>query len=81
MTFIFPQKIFSSRIRSDGSNLIQDRKYFLSTYKQCFVGREFVDWLISRSEVSSRKEAVELGRQFLDTGVFRHGMEMYNLYM
>ena len=62
-----------SRIRSDGSNLIKDRKYHLATYKQAFVAREFVDWLISRGEASSRIEAVEIGRQLLDAGVFRHG--------
>lgn len=63
-----------SRIRSDGSSLIKDRKYHLTTYKQAFVGQEFVDWLISRGEASSRIEAVDLGRQLLDAGVFNHGM-------
>ena len=62
------------RIRSDGSNLIKDRKYHLTLYKQVFVAREFVDWLISRSEASSRIEAVDIGKQLLDAGVFRHGM-------
>ena len=61
------------RLRNDGSNLIKDRKYHLTTYKQAFVGREFVDWLISRGEASSRIEAVEIGKQLLDAGVFRHG--------
>lgn len=61
------------RLRNDGSNLIKDRKYHLTTYKQAFVGREFVDWLISRGEASSRIEAVDIGKQLLDAGVFRHG--------
>ena len=62
------------RIRSDGSNLIKDRKYHLATYKQVFVAREFVDWLISRGEASSRVEAVEIGKQMVEAGVFRHGV-------
>ena len=62
------------RLRGDGSNLIKDRKYHLATYKSAFVAREFVDWLISRGEASSRIEAVEIGRQLLDAGVFRHGV-------
>ena len=65
------------RLRNDGSNLIKDRKYHLTTYKQAFVGREFVDWLISRGEASSRIEAVDIGKQLLDAGVFRHGMHLH----
>ena len=37
------------------------------------MAREFVDWLISRGEASSRIEAVDIGKQLLDAGVFRHG--------
>ena len=61
------------RLRSDGSTLIQDRKYHLATYKQAFIGREFVDWLISRGEASSRLEALDIGKQLFEAGVFRHG--------
>lgn len=32
-----------------------------------------MDWLISRGEASSRQEAVDLGKQLLEAGVFRHG--------
>ena len=32
-----------------------------------------MDWLISRGEASSRHEAVDLGKQLLEAGVFRHG--------
>ncbi|XP_019854510.1 PREDICTED: DEP domain-containing mTOR-interacting protein-like [Amphimedon queenslandica] len=65
------QRIYS-RLKTDGSNLIQDRKYHLQTFKQSFIGREFVDWLITRGEVSTREEGTQLGRQFVDAGVFRH---------
>ena len=63
----------SRRLRTDGSNLIQDRRYHLQSFKQCFIGRELVDWLITRGEVNTRDEAVVLGTQLLDAGVFRHG--------
>lgn len=65
-----------ARLRTDGSNLIQDRKYHLQTFKQCFIGREFIDWLITRGEVDTREEGVDLGRQFIEAGVFRHGKIM-----
>lgn len=63
------------RLRTDGSNLIQDRKFHLTNYKQCFIAREFVDWLITRGEASSRDEAIDIGRQLLEAGVFKHGKD------
>ena len=61
------------RIRGEGSTLVQDRKYHLHAFKQCFIGRDFVDWLIAKGEASTRGDAVELGKHLLDAGVFRHG--------
>lgn len=61
------------RIRSDGSSLIQDRKYHLKTYKQCFVAKDFVDWLLARGEATTRSDAVTLGKQLVDAGVICHG--------
>jgi hypothetical protein len=40
---------------------IEDRKYRLTTYKDCFVGKEAVDFLISSGSANSREEAVTLG--------------------
>ena len=40
------------------------------------MAQEFVDWLISRGETSSRIEAVDIGKQLLDAGVFRHGTRL-----
>jgi hypothetical protein len=31
-----------------------------------------VDWLITRGEANTREEGVQLGREFLEAGVFRH---------
>ena len=61
-------------MRGDGSNLIRDRKYHLHSYSSCFVGQEFVDWLVKKGEAQNRKEAVEIGMQLVDAGVIRHGM-------
>ena len=41
---------------------IQDRKYHLKTYKQCFLGSEAVNVLIQSGFVSTRSEAVALGQ-------------------
>jgi len=40
---------------------IQDRKYRLKTYKDCFVGNEAVDYLIQAGHAETRSDAVELG--------------------
>jgi len=61
------------RLKGDGSNLVHDRKYHLTTYKQCFIGKEFVDWLLNNGEATSRSEAIEIGKKMLEAGVFRHG--------
>ncbi len=61
------------RLRSDGSNLIQDRKYHLKSYKQCFVAKDFVDWLVGRGEATNRQDAVDLGKQLVDAEVISHG--------
>ena len=53
--------------------LVQDRKYHLTTYKTCFVGSQLVDWLVQKGEASNREEAVKLGRELLDAGIFAHG--------
>jgi len=52
--------------------LIKDRKSLLRSYSSCFVGREFVDWLIQVGEVENRDEAVEIGQRLLDAGALEH---------
>ena len=66
----------SHRMRGDGSNLIRDRKYHLHSYHSCFVGQEFVDWLVKKGEAQNRKEATEIGMQLVDAGVIKHGMSL-----
>lgn len=41
---------------------VKDRKYRLQTYKECFVGSEAVDFLVSSGLAQSRTDAVEIGR-------------------
>ena len=58
--------------------MIKDRKYHLKTYKKCFVGKEFVDWLIANGDVPSRDEGVKEGRELLEAGVIHHGKQERN---
>lgn len=52
--------------------VVKDRKHRLSTFKQCFVGREAVDWLVASSHAASRKDAVRIGRALADIALFEH---------
>ena len=60
-------------VRTGAPGLISDRKYHLHTYKQCFVGSEFVSWLVEEGDVKDRSEAVEFGKKLVKSSVIRHG--------
>lgn len=51
---------------------IKDRKFRLTTYKQCFVGSEAVDWLVASRHASSREDAVQVGRALAESALFEH---------
>jgi hypothetical protein len=52
---------------------VQDRRFRLKTYKQCFIGREAVSFLVGSLFATSRIEAVELGRRLEEElDVFEH---------
>jgi hypothetical protein len=51
---------------------IENRKYHLKTYKQCFVGKEAVDYLVESGMAPSRQDAVELGMALQATHLFEH---------
>lgn len=63
--------VFSVRIGAPG--MISDRKYHLHTYKQCFVGSEFVSWLVEEGDVKDRDEAIEFGKKLVKANIIRHG--------
>ncbi|KAJ7363529.1 hypothetical protein OS493_009684 [Desmophyllum pertusum] len=57
-----------------GSGLIKDRrKGFIHNYKNSFVGKEAVDWLVSSKKVE-REKAVEMCRQLVERN-FGHSLE------
>ena len=52
---------------------LKDRKYHLTTYQNCFVGREAVNFLINNGLANSRKEAVLLGQSIMtELSLFEH---------
>jgi hypothetical protein len=53
--------------------VVKDRSYHLTTYKQCFVGSEAVDFLVKSGMAESREDAVLLGKALAsDFHLFEH---------
>uniref|UniRef100_A0A673V9J7 Phosphatidylinositol 3,4,5-trisphosphate-dependent Rac exchanger 1 protein n=1 Tax=Suricata suricatta TaxID=37032 RepID=A0A673V9J7_SURSU len=53
-------------------NLIKDRRRKLSTVPKCFLGNEFVAWLLETGEISKTEEGVNLGQALLENGIIHH---------
>ncbi|XP_019354193.2 phosphatidylinositol 3,4,5-trisphosphate-dependent Rac exchanger 2 protein isoform X1 [Alligator mississippiensis] len=53
-------------------NLIKDRKRKLTTFPKCFLGSEFVSWLLETGEIHKAEEGVHLGQALLDNGIIHH---------
>ena len=52
---------------------LKDRKYHLTTYPSCFVGRDAVNFLINNGLANSREEAVLLGQSIMtELSLFEH---------
>ncbi|XP_073439958.1 phosphatidylinositol 3,4,5-trisphosphate-dependent Rac exchanger 2 protein [Dendrobates tinctorius] len=53
-------------------NLIKDRKKKLTTIPKCFLGSEFVEWLLEIGEIHKAEEGVNLGQALLENGIIHH---------
>ena len=52
---------------------VKDRRYRLRVYKQCFIGRDLVDHMMTSGMVKTREEAIIQGQKFQkDYQLFAH---------
>ncbi|CAM9543770.1 unnamed protein product, partial [Chrysoparadoxa australica] len=51
---------------------IKDRKYHLSSYKKCFVGKDAVEWMLRSGVSNSEEDAVSLGQLLIENGDIAH---------
>jgi len=66
-----PLKDIASRFRAGVD--IKDRKYRLTTFQQCFVGKEAVDFMVRGGLSATREEAVLLGQSIMtELSLFEH---------
>lgn len=60
-------------LQEDKGVKISDRKWHLVTHSHCFIGTDFVSWLIENFEdIDNRDEAVIYGNRLMDEHLFRH---------
>jgi EAL domain-containing protein (putative c-di-GMP-specific phosphodiesterase class I) len=65
------------RLRSPGGLDVRTRSFRLRAYRDCFVGREAVDWLV-RHERMDRDQALRTGRRLLALGLIRHVVDEHD---
>ncbi|XP_036413863.1 phosphatidylinositol 3,4,5-trisphosphate-dependent Rac exchanger 2 protein [Colossoma macropomum] len=59
-------------LMSKQGHLIKDRKRKLTTFPKCFLGSEFVAWLMEIGETDNPEEGVHLGQALLENGIIHH---------
>ncbi|KAL9120248.1 MAG: hypothetical protein Q9187_003197 [Circinaria calcarea] len=66
-------------IQSDRGVKLMDRRWHWRLHYNCFIGIEFTTWLLNNfKDVDSREEAVELGNELMESGLFQHVEQRHN---
>ena len=65
--------------RATGLTLV-DRNWHFKKHLYCFVGSEFVSWLVdSFEDIESREQAVSYGQSLMNKGLFKHVEQRHGL--
>lgn len=60
-------------IQSPNGIKIVDRTWHFTLHENCFVGNEFVSWLVEAFEdIHTREEAANFGQSLMERGLFKH---------
>ncbi|KAI4253840.1 MAG: hypothetical protein LQ352_003449 [Teloschistes flavicans] len=66
-------------IQSEKGVRLMDRRWHLRLHYNCFIGFELTSWLLQNfRDVDTRHEAVELGNELMDNGLFQHVQQRHN---
>ena len=63
-----------TKMRGVGGLNVRDRRYRLKLFRNCFIGREAVDWLVENQR-TTRENAVEIGQILMDRRVIQHVLD------
>uniref|UniRef100_A0A6B2L044 DH domain-containing protein n=1 Tax=Arcella intermedia TaxID=1963864 RepID=A0A6B2L044_9EUKA len=59
---------------------IKSRKVYLKTYKNCFLGKDLVAWLIDNKVAENTKKAEEIGRKIMLFNYMKHAEDKEEFY-
>lgn len=59
------------QMRSENGLEIQNRRFRLTVYSDCFIGSEAVTWL-AKTQNATREAAVRIGQAMVEQGIFHH---------
>ncbi|MFG6103472.1 mechanosensitive ion channel [Leptothoe sp. EHU-05/26/07-4] len=59
------------QMRSENGLNIQNRRFRLTVYPNCFIGSETVTWL-AKTQNATREAAVRIGQALVEQGIFHH---------
>ena len=62
------------KMREPGQLDIRDRRYRLKLFRNCFIGRDAVDWLVENQR-TTRENAVQIGQILMDRQVIQHVLD------
>src|SRR5689334_6113088 len=55
---------------------IKDRKHHLRTYRQCFVGKDFIDWFITRG--IKREDILVIATKMIEQKFIEHVLQEHS---
>lgn len=64
-------KTLVKQMRSEDGLDIQNRRFRLTVYSDCFIGNEAVTWL-TKTQNATREAAVRIGQALVEQGIFHH---------
>lgn len=66
-------------IQSEKGVRMQDRRWHWRLHYNCFIGFELTTWMLQNfKDVETREEAVDLGNELLENGLFQHVEQRHN---
>ncbi|MEA5532614.1 mechanosensitive ion channel domain-containing protein [Crocosphaera sp. XPORK-15E] len=70
-------KALVKQMRSPNGLSLEDRRYRLNIYPDCFIGSEAVNWLVEHQNYT-REEAIEFGQILIERGIIHHVLDQHS---
>ncbi|BFZ56572.1 vacuolar membrane-associated protein iml1 [Savitreella phatthalungensis] len=67
-----PLSVIASEMQGPKGITIKDRLWHWRWHENCWVGSDFVSWLLAAAELESREEATRLAQRLMERGLFEH---------